>query len=733
MLYRRLPLLVTALLLGAVAAWAQGSLPEGLTQQGGVIMMKPIADSGQPDDAEPAGPTEHRAGGYHVLSAADHDLYSKAFDAADRGDWTAARALAAQGHDAIASRLVQWRYLLDKDSKAPFADIDAFLKANPDWPLRDTLYARAEAALDPATAPAAVVAWFAGRDPVSAIGKIRLGDALIATGKVAAGRDLVREGWMEGSFEPDQELAIVQKDGAVLTPDIDKRRLDNLLWQDDIAAAKRELARVDDTAQRLGAARLALTTNPAAAQRTIAELSADLGSDPTLLFERARAARRGGDNSGALALLQRVPLKALAKSHPHSLWAELNIEARQALQDGNPGTAYALVSDTGLTTGTDFSESEFMAGWIALRFLKDPQAALPHFKKLEDNVSRPISLSRAHYWQGRAYETAGDAASAWQQYRAASKAPDTFYGQLALARIDPAPVLHVHSTAIDDPPPRTAFERDELVRAMRVLADLGAQNFLRTFSLHYQERHPGAGQAKQLAEALTGMGFSDVALRVAKIASYDGVLMVAYDYPVIRIPVYRGPGNGPEPALVLGVIRQETEFDPQSVSSAGARGLMQIMPSSARHNSRLADVLYRPNDLMSDTDYNMQLGMTELAGYFGDWSNSLILAAAAYNAGPTNAKRWIAAYGDPRSAGVDPIDWIEQIPFSETRNYVQRVVENMEIYRGRLAGHDQPLRILADLYGPNPPPKVLAYTPPPPPPAVPVPAVKPSEKPSRAH
>ncbi|MGA7676711.1 MAG: lytic transglycosylase domain-containing protein [Rhizomicrobium sp.] len=730
---RRILLLVTALLLGAIVAQAQTTLPEGLTQQGGVIMMQPIQDSDQPNDTQPAGPIEHRAGSSQVLSAADHDLYARAFDAADHGDWPTARSLAAQGHDAMASRLVQWRYLLDKNSGAPFAEIDAFLKANPDWPLSAALLARAEAALDPATAPTAIIAWFAGRDPVSAIGKIRLGDALIATGKIAAGTELVREGWLDGSFEPDQELAIVQKDGAILTPDIDRRRLDNLLWRDDVAGAKRELARVDDTAQRLGAARLALRTNSAAAQRTIAELSADIGSDPDLLFDRARATRRGGDNSGALALLQRAPLKKLAKLHAHPLWAELNIEARQALQDGNPKTAYALVSDTGLTSGNDFAEAEFMAGWIALRFLKEPQTALPHFKKLEDGVSRPISLARAHYWQGRAYEDAGDTASAWQQYRAASKASDTFYGELALARIDATPVLHLRSVAADNPLPRSAFERDDLVRAMRVLADLGAQNYLRYFALHYQELHPGAGPVKQLAEALTGMGFGDVALRVAKAASYEDIALMPYAFPLIPVPDYRGPGNGPEPALVLGIIRQETEFDPESISNAGARGLMQVMPSAAKHDARLAGLPYRPNDLMSNQAYNMQLGMTEFAGYLGDWNNSLILAAAAYNAGPNNAKKWIAAYGDPRSPSVDPIDWIEQIPFPETRNYVQRVIENLEIYRDRLAGHDMPLRILADLYGPNAAPtKVLTYTPPLAAP-VPVPAPKPSDKASIAN
>ena len=730
--HRHLPLLVTALLLGAIAAQAQGTLPEGLKQQGGVVMMQPIQDSDQPNDAQPAGPNEHRAGASHVLGAADHDLYVRAFEAADRGDWPTARGLAGQGHDAMASRLVQWRYLLDKNSGAPFAEIDAFLKANPEWPLRTALFVRAETALDAATGPAAVIAWFAGRDPVSSIGKIRLGDAMIATGKAAAGRDLVRVGWMEGSFEPDQELAIVQKDGAILTPDIDKRRLDNLLWRDDIAAARRELARVDDTAARLGAARIALRSNPAAAQRTIADLSADLGSDPDLLFDRARTTRRGGDNSGAIALLSRAPLKTLAKRHPHPLWGELNIEARQGLQDGNPRAAYGLVSDTGLTSGNEFAEAEFMAGWIALRFLKDPQAALPHFKKLEDGVSRPISLARARYWQGRAYEDAGDAASAWQQYRDAAKASDTFYGQLALARIDATPVLHIRSVAAGDPPSRGAFERDGLVHAMRVLADLGVQNYLRTFALYYQELHPDARHVKLLAAALTEMGFRDVALRVAKVASYTDITLVPYAFPVIPIPAYRGPGNAPEPALVLGLIRQETEFDPESISSAGARGIMQIMPSTARRTARLADLPYRPNDLTSNTTYNIRLGMTEFAGYLSDWNNSLILAAAAYNAGPTNARRWIAAYGDPRSPNVDPIDWIEQIPFNETRNYVQRVIENLEIYRGRLAGRDLPLRILADIYGPNPPPaKVLAYTPPPPP--APVPAPKPAKKASKAH
>ncbi len=204
------------------------------------------------------------------------------------------------------------------------------------------------------------------------------------------------------------------------------------------------------------------------------------------------------------------------------------------------------------------------------------------------------------------------------------------------------------------------------------------------------------------------LGFRDVAVRVAKSASYEGVDLLPYSHPVIALPSYRGPGAPPEHALVLGLIRQETEFNADAVSRVGARGIMQLMPSTARRMARLAGLPYRHGDLTTDTHYNIQLGMTELSTDLNDWNGSYILAAAAYNAGGGNVRKWIATYGDPRSPSVDPIDWIEQIPYSETRNYVQRVIENTQVYRNRLAGHPEPLRILADLYRPNPPPSTPA-------------------------
>ena len=711
MTFRRAALLLTGISAIALLATAQTPLPSGLTQKGGVIMMQPIQD-GSTDNGLTVD-RERRPSPMRVLSAADHDLYDRALDAADRGDWIAARGLAAQGHDGIATRLITWRYVLDKNSGAAFAEIDGFLKNNPDWPLRDTILARAEAAMDPTMAPQAVIAWFGDRDPQTGIGLVRLGEARIATGWVQEGHALVQRGWIAGNFRPDQELAIVQKDGAFLTPDVDRARLTSLISRDDTTAAERELSRVTDDVQALGRARLALRTSRANGERLAAALPVSVAGDPDLLFDRARAARRAGDNGTAASLLQRPALKSFIAAHPTRWWNEANLVVRAQLAAGEPSSAYAVVSDTGLSNGTEFAESEFMAGWIALRFLHSPTRALPHFRKLEAGVSRPISLARARYWKGRCYEAAGDPQKAVAQYQLAAQAPESFYGQLALARIDATPVLHLSDMQVDGSSARDDFERDDLARAIRVLGDLGQINILRIFALREQELHPDARRVKVLLQVLTEMGFREVALRVAKSASYGGITMLAYTHPVVPLPAYPGPGADPDPAFVLGLIRQETEFDPDAVSKAGARGMMQMMPASAQLAAQRSGLPYRPNDLISDPNYNIQLGMVEYSGNLASWNGSLVLSIAAYNAGPGNVKRWLATNGDPRSGATDPIDWIEEIPFSETRNYVQRVLENAQIYRNRLAGRDQPLRIMNDLYAPlQPAAKPISLYPP---------------------
>ena len=708
--------------LGAVAAagQTQSTLPPGLTQQGGVVMMHPISDS----DSGPSVTAERRASLIRILSASDHDVYSRAFDAGDRGDWIGAKGLAAQGHDATANKLIQWKYLLDKNSGASFAEISGFLLNNPDWPARETLYARAEKAISPNTTPQAIVAFFGSRDPVTGLGKVRLGEALIATGSAARGKALIQQGWIEGSFDPNDEADIIARHGDILTPDIDAQRINRLLLRNEVTAARRELSRLTADQQQVAQVRLQLKTDPAAGLRAADNIAAS--NDPGLLFDKVRALRRQNQLDEAAALVQRGPSRALAVLAPSGWWAECSVAARNSLQVKNYRAAYIFAANCGISpeNSTEYSESQFLAGWIALRFLNQPDTALTHFHAMARAVGRPISKARAYYWVGRAWEASGNLTNAATAYHTATQAPETFYGQLALAKIDSTPHLVLPETAA--PPSTAAYEADKLSAAIRVLADLGQESLLRLFAVQDATVYDEPGHIKALCADLTKMGFREIAVRAAKTASYNGVYFIDYLYPTISVPAYLGNGTAPEPAYVHGIIRQETEFDPSAVSAPGARGLMQVMPSSGRVAAQQAGLPFRPNDLTTDTTYNMQLGMTELGKRLSDYGGSMILAAAAYNAGPGNVSKWLDTYGDPRSPTTDPIDWIESIPFGETRNYVQRVLDNMEVYRVRLGGSGQSLQIVNDIYRPRTADiKVLRYAP-----AAAAPAPTPAAKPA---
>lgn len=690
--------LSSTILAGAVLAQP---LPSGLTRQGNVVMMQPIAD-GSTNALPGIRPSRLRN-----LSAAERDLFTRAFLAADRGDWVGARSLAAQGQNVIARRLLEWRYALDRNSGATFAEIDTVLQDTPAaWPLRGTLQARAEAAITPDMAPGAVAAWFGNREPNTSIGKIRLGEALVATGQTQRGAALIRQGWIEGSFDTATELDIVQKDAAWLTPEADRARLDNLLWAGQVTAARRLLARVDGRAADIANARMALYTGYDKAQAALDKVAGS--SDAALLFDWSRALRMAGRTAEARAMLLRVPAAPLVRAQPTRWWNESNLQAREALKDGDPRTAMALAQHAGFTAGNQFAEQQFLAGFISLRFLKEPKTALTLFQSLEAGVRMPISRSRALYWQGRSHEALGDRAAAITAYRKAGTLSETFYGQLALARTDAAPMMHLTDVIVDAAAP-SEVERANLSDEIRVLAELGQAATLRSFVTQQVAANSAPRFIRRVMMNLTDWGYPEIALRLAKSLGYDGMLMPQFGYPVIALPAYPGPGAPPDPALVHGLIRQETEFDAFAVSSAGARGLMQMMPASAKTAAKQAGLPYRPEALLTDTSYNMQLGMTEYRVHLDRYGGSLVLAAASYNAGPGNARKWVAAYGDPRSGTVDPVDWIEQIPFAETRNYVQRVIENTQVYRARLAGKDVPLKVLTDLYAPvTPPASVLA-------------------------
>jgi soluble lytic murein transglycosylase len=691
---------IAAVLVAAEVAGQSGYAPG----QPGVRAMAPIPDS-------PVGPRERGKPGPPVLTPADHVLFTRADDAAIHLDWGSARALAAQGSDKTARDIMEWRYALDDHGDANFEQIAAVLTAHPDWPRRDALLARAEKTMPVGMAPRTIVDWFGAHPPVTGYGQVRLGEALVATGKRDEGIALIRKGWIEGSFDLNDEYAILQRDGDWIGADTHAARLDALLWTDDIAGARRQITHVEGEARTVGDARLRLKANLATADTVMGSLPASLRDNPGIVFEQAHALRRAGRNDEAWAVMARAPEHP---PHPERWWPERHIMTRDALKAQQYQRAYDIVVHHGLTSGTDFVDGEFLAGWIALRFLHQPALAERHFRNLAQNVGYPISRARANYWLARAKEALGKTGEAVAYYRVAAKESGTFYGQLALARIEDHPVLHVADASGDDAAVRAALAKDSRVYAMRVTADLGQKDLLRAFANQVAKDNPDPAKLRALAALMLELGDRAGSVRIAKQASYSGAMILIYLHPVIPLARYPGAGAAPDPAVVFGLIRQETEFDPDAVSGAGARGLMQLMPSSARAAASRYGLPYDLNALISDPVYNMQLGMGEFATYLDDWNGSYILSIASYNAGESRVREWVATYGDPRSPATDPVDWIELIPFSETRNYVQRVIENSEVYRNRLGGGDKPLMILADLYRPNAPnAPVLHYTGPP--------------------
>lgn len=639
-----------------------------------------------------------RAGNLHVLSAADHDIFIRAFALAAKSDWAGAMALGNQGQDTTARQLLQWKYALDRDSGAQFADVDDTLKMASGWPLHGTLYVRAEADITPDMTPAKILQWFGSRAPSSPIGRVRLGEALVATGDKNRGGALIRQGWSEGSFDDATEAGILAQDGNLLTPESHRARLDGLLWRDEFTAARRQIARVDSKTAALAQARMALAAGLPKARTALAKVSGS--RDPSLLYDWSRALRTANKNADAHAKLLQIEPATLAKDHTQRWWNEVAIQARDALTDGNPRLALRLVEHAQIPVGDRYPDQQFLAGFISLRFLKEPARALTYFERLGANVTRPISKSRAEYWQARAHEALGDPAGAASHYRLAAAYPDTFYGQLAIARIETAPVLHLNDTPVE-PVAKAAIENDTLMPQIRVLAELGQANDLRLFATRAADLYPAPSHLKQFLQTLTGWGYPEIAVRLAKVSAYGGTPMLSFAFPVLPLPPYPGESTPPQPALIHALIRQETEFDPQAVSSAGARGLMQVMLAAAKTNARAGGLPYRPNDLLTDTNYNIQLGMIEFTRHYTSWRNSLVLAIAAYNAGSGNVRKWVAANGDPSNGSVDAVDWIERIPFGETRNYVQRVLENQAVYKNRLAGRDTPLTILSDVYAPE--------------------------------
>jgi len=633
-----------------------------------------------------------------ALSDADVKAAKAAFAAVEKNRWQAAHQHAAAVGDPLFAKIIRWIDYTRPDTDAGFTAIVAFLDGEPQWPSRADLRRRAEEKLPAALASEEVLAWFDRYPPITADGLIRRATALIATGKTTAGRAAIRRTWIEGDFGKAQEQHVYRQFRKILTAADHRARLDRLIWEDRYWPAHRMLWRVDAATRALAEARLALMRAEPGVDRAIQRVPAELRNDPGLIYERLRWRRKKGRYESARELLDDLPPDPL---HPRKWWVEREILARRALADGFITDAYRIARDHGIkateSNAREYADAEWLAGWIALRMLGDHAVAMDHFVAMYQAVQYPISRARGAYWTGRAASAMELPRVANLWYAIAARLPTTFYGQLALAELAPDSPLRLPPEPRPTAEDVAAFKTHELTRVVEILAELGEAAYLRPFLLAVAAVSDEPGRRVLAADLAYLTGRPDLGVHTAKNADRDGQFLLKAGYPAIDLPEPTGGTGGLEPALTLSVIRQESGFWPEAVSSAGARGLMQLMPATARHVAKTADIVYKHERLTTDPHYNLRLGTAYLARMIEDFGGSYVLALAAYNAGPSRARQWIRDFGHPGPSLAETVDWIESIPFGETRSYIQRVLENLQVYRTRLDGKPVPLGLTRDL------------------------------------
>ncbi|MDD9878821.1 MAG: lytic transglycosylase domain-containing protein [Magnetovibrio sp.] len=631
------------------------------------------------------------------LSDADALWTRNAFKAAGLGRWKTVGSFARRIQDPLARKLVVWRRLTGNSLGADFGEINQFLNDNPAGPRRERLRRRAEEAMPPGMAPDAIVRWFGDREPVSGSGRIRLGAAHLALGQTALGEAMIRAAWIDGNFPKRQARAFYKRYKRLLSQADHIKRMDRLLWTGRYGAARRMMFLVPKPWQGLAMARMSLRRRTGNVDFLISKVPKELLDHPGLVYERLRWRRRKNKDS-AIELA-----KSLGAGLPYAekWWEERAVLARRALRKGHVTDAYRIAERHGIKPGgAAYAEAEWLSGWIALRFLNEAETAETHFEHMFEAVNYPVSIARGAYWRGRAAEARGKADDAVTWYRKAADHPLTYYGQLAFARLRPGRSLKLPGVVKLPDGPLEAFDAHELVKVIGILADIGAHDHVRHFVNRLMELSSEPLWWARTARLAGLSGRPDLSIRIAKKADRSGTPLPREAFPVLKLPpLPETHVNGPvEVPLVLAVIRQESAFRITALSHAGARGLMQIMPATAKVVSKGLKMRYSRVRLTSSPKYNLTLGHAYLADLVKEFNGSYVLALAGYNAGPHRARRWIKQHGDPRKAEVDSIDWVEMIPFDETRNYVQRVLENLQIYRLGLAKTEIALGLEEDLH-----------------------------------
>ena len=591
-----------------------------------------------------------------------------------------ATKLAASIDDPAAQKLIQWASLRDPNNTAGFDQYNSFIRANPDWPSIPLFRRRAEARLWQERSDPATVRRFVGTQPTSARGRLALARAMLSDGDRAGATREVRAVWQSAELSADLEAAVIDSFRDELTLADDIARMDQRIGAKDFAAAMRAAKRVGSTQVAIVKACEAAETNVTKGGALLEALPKEAQGDLGYVLCRLHWLLAHDDVAAALKLLAEVSGDDLQRQDTDEWWRELRTLARRLLDLNDPKTAYRVVREAASPANPYYrAEFHFMPGWIALRFLSDPITALQHFGKIDEGSSDPIVLARAAYWRGRAFEAIGEFDKMRAQYETAARYPTAYYGQLARAR------LGVNEISVRPLPPQAGLEgfTTDLRRALDMLYAIGELDLALTFVSDLADSNSDIVALREIGELTSRHKDAQAMLVLGKTALARGLAMERYAFPEIGVPSYSPIAPPIDQCMVYSIVRTESAFDQRDTSPANAVGLMQVTPEAGRDTAQRFGVTYDWKRLVSDPVYNMQMGVAEVSALFREYTGSYIMTFAGYNAGRGRVRQWVAQHGDPRNPKIDAVDWVERISLAETRNYVQRVMENLQVYAAR--------------------------------------------------
>ncbi|HTQ82759.1 MAG TPA: lytic transglycosylase domain-containing protein [Pseudolabrys sp.] len=630
-------------------------------------------------------------------SAADIAAVKQVIEFARKGKDGDADAAERSIGDPLARKLAEWVILRSDNTKPTFERYAAFVNANPSWPHAALFRRRAENALwNDRLDDATVLAYFGSQTPITAKGHYMLARALLDRGDRAGAEALVREAWREQDCSADVESKVIEMFGGMLTPADHKSRMEHRFYADDAAAGLRAAERLGGNDLAIGRAWAAVTNRAGNAKALLEAVPPAARHGADFIFAQVEWLLKNDKIEDATKWMLTAPRDAAELVDLDQWWLQRRILVRKLLDAQDPQTAYRIARDAPAPVRGNYKvDQHFTAGWLALRFLHDPATAAAHFAQIAQGTVNPHALARAGYWQGRAAEAMGHHAEAKAFYEAAAMHSVTYYGQLARAR------LGLPDLGLRGPPNLAAGERAtlsrlEVVRAVEILYALNERDLVAPIYAELGESGTDVAGLTALGEIAGAHGDGRAMVLLGQSAVGRGLPLDYYAFPVAGLPDYR-PITAPiEPAVAYSIARQESHFNQKIVSSAHAMGLMQVTPDSAQDSAKRYKVTYDRARLLSDPVYNMQMGAAELSMLINSYNGSYIMTFAGYNAGRGRVRQWVAAYGDPRDPKIDPVDWVERIPIAETRNYVERIMENLQVYRARFGGGSK-LLIEADL------------------------------------